>query len=56
MEEILEDALAIQHRFEAAPLLKTTGRGSLKSRGAEGLRMEADELRKKLGRAGRHES
>jgi hypothetical protein len=56
MAEILEDALAIQDRFEAAPLLKTTGQGSLKSRGVEGLRKDAEELRKKLGRAARREN
>jgi hypothetical protein len=51
MADVLEDALAIQDRFVAEPLLKTTGRGKLKSRGAESLKQEAQELVRKLGRA-----
>jgi len=53
MADILEDALAIQDRFVAEPLLKTTGRGGLKSRGAESLKEDAQELRRKFGRAPR---
>lgn len=51
MDDILADALAIQDRFVAEPMLKTTGRGMLKSRGVDGLQKDAEELRKKFGRA-----
>lgn len=52
MEEILADALAIQDRFTAEPLLKFTGKGALKSRGANAIIADAEELRQKLGRGG----
>lgn len=48
MDEILNDALAIQDRFVAEPRLKQTGRGVLKSRGVDGLQRDAEELRKKF--------
>lgn len=51
MADILEDGLAIQDRFVAEPLLKTTGRGGLKPRGAESLKQDAQELVRKLSRA-----
>ena len=51
LDDILNDALAIQDRFVAEPMLKTTGRGVLKSRGAEGLHRDAEELRKKFSHA-----
>ena len=53
VDDILDDALAIQDRFAAEPMLKKTGRGVLKSRGADGLQRDADELRKKFGHATR---
>jgi hypothetical protein len=53
MDDILADALAIQERFVAEPMLKTTGRGVLRSSGVEGLRRDAEELRRKFGHAGR---
>ena len=53
MDDILSDALAIQDRFVAEPMLKKTGRGVLKSRGVSGLQGEAKELRKKFGHASR---
>ena len=56
MDEILADALAIQDRFVAEPMLKTTGRGVLKSRGVKGLQQDAEELRKKFGHANRAKS
>ncbi len=56
MDDILADALAIQDRFVAEPMLKTTGRGVLKSRGVEGLKQDAEELRKKFGHATRPQS
>ncbi len=31
LKDMVADGLAIQHRFQAAPLYKTTGRGSYKS-------------------------
>lgn len=52
MEEILADALAIQDRFAAEPHFKSTGEGVLKSRGANAIAADAEELRQKLGRAG----
>ena len=51
MADILADALAIQGRFVAEPMLKTTGRGVLKSRGVDGLKQDANELRKMFGHA-----
>lgn len=56
MDDILADALAIQDRFVAEPMLKTTGRGVLKSRGVKGLQQDAEELRKKFGHANRAKS
>ena len=56
MEDILADALAIQDRFVAEPMLKKTGRGVLKSRGVEGLQRDAEELRRKFGHAARPKS
>lgn len=56
MAEILEDALSIQDRFVPEPMLKTTGKGVLKSRGAQSLKQDADELRRKLGRGTGRES
>jgi len=53
MEDILEDALAIQDRFVAEPMLKTTGRGVLKSRGVESLKQDAEELRERFCNANR---
>jgi hypothetical protein len=44
----MADALAIQDRFIPEPMLKTTGRGGLKSRGVEGLIEDAEELRKRI--------
>jgi hypothetical protein len=44
---LLEDGLAIQDRFVAEPMLKTTGKGTLKSRGVEGLKQDIEELRAK---------
>ena len=51
MDDILDDALAIQDRFVAEPMLKKTGHGVLKSRGVDGLQRDAEELRKKFGHA-----
>jgi hypothetical protein len=48
LAEVIADALAIQDRFIAEPMLKTTGRGVLKSRGVEGLIQDAAELRSKF--------
>ena len=56
MDEILDDALAIQDRFVAEPMLKRTGRGVLKSRGVDGLQHDAEELRKKFRDASQPES
>ena len=42
MEDILADALAIQDRFVAEPMLKKTGRGVLKSRGNASLVMSSN--------------
>ena len=56
MDDILADALAIQDRFIAEPMLKTTGHGVLKSRGVEGLNQDAEELRNKFGHATRLKS
>jgi hypothetical protein len=53
MEDILEDALAIQDRFIAEPMLKKTGRGVLKSRGIESLKQDAEELRERFSNANR---
>jgi hypothetical protein len=39
---LLEDGLAIQDRFIPEPMLKTTGRGHLKSRGVQGLIDDAE--------------
>lgn len=36
--EVLEEGLAIQHRFSAAPVYAKTGKGYLKSEGVEELR------------------
>ncbi len=44
---LLEDGLAIQDRFIPEPMLKTTGKGHLKSRGVEGLKEDIEELRRK---------
>jgi len=44
---LLEDGLAIQDRFVAEPMLKITGKGTLKSRGVEGLKQDIEELRAK---------
>lgn len=53
LAEVMADALAIQDRFIAEPMLKTTGRGVLKSRGVQGLIQDAQELHeKRFGRAG----
>lgn len=49
MDDILADALAIQDRFVPEPMLKTTGRGVLKSRGVEGLQKDAEDLLKRFG-------
>jgi hypothetical protein len=46
-DALLADALSIQERFVAEPMLKTTGRGYLKSRGVEGLKQDAAELKAK---------
>ncbi|MGV3658826.1 MAG: hypothetical protein ACO1TE_01540 [Prosthecobacter sp.] len=43
-QQMLADALAIQDRFVSAPLLKTTGKGHMASRGVEGLKTDAKEL------------
>lgn len=43
-QRLLTDALAIQDRFVAEPMLKTTGKGHLKSRGVEGLQQDAAAL------------
>jgi hypothetical protein len=56
MDDILADALAIQDRFVAEPVLKKTGRGVLKSRGVEGLQRDAEELCKRFGHATRPKS
>jgi hypothetical protein len=48
LAEVMADALAIQDRFIPEPMLKTTGRGVLKSRGVQGLVEDAEELRRKL--------
>ena len=56
MDDILADALAIQDRFVAEPMLKSTGRGVLKSRGVDRLQRDAEELRKKFGHATRPKS
>lgn len=56
MDDILVDALAIQDRFVAEPMLKKTGRGVLKSRGVKGLQADAEELRKKFDHATRRKS
>lgn len=53
MEDILADALAIQDRFVAEPMLKRTGHGILRSRGVEGLRQDAEDLRKRFGHGNR---
>ena len=53
MDDILADALSIQDRFVAEPMLQKTGRGVLKSRGVEGLQRDAEELRKKFSHATR---
>ena len=53
MEDILEDALAIQDRFVAEPMLKTTGQGVLKSRGVESLKQDAEELCERFCNANR---
>jgi hypothetical protein len=45
---LLKDGLAIQDRFVAEPMLKSTGKGHLKSRGVEGLKEDIEELRRKL--------
>ena len=50
MEDILADAWAIQDRFVAEPMLKRTGHGILRSRGVEGLRQDAEDLRQRFGR------
>jgi hypothetical protein len=44
---LLEDGLAIQDRFIPEPMLKTTGKGHLKSRGVDGLKQDIEELRKR---------
>ena len=46
LARLLEDGLAIQDRFIAEPMLKTTGKGYLKSRGVQGLVEDAEELRR----------
>ena len=51
MDDIFNDALAIQDRCVAEPMLKSTGRGALKNRGADGLQRDAEELRQKFGHA-----
>ena len=56
MEDILADALAIQDRFVAEPMLKKTGRGVLKSRGGEGLQQDAEDLRKRFGHGNKRTS
>ena len=56
MEDILADALAIQDRFVAEPMLKKTGRGVLKSRGVEGLQQDAEDLRKRFGHGNKRTS
>lgn len=48
LAEVMADALAIQDRFIPEPMLKTTGRGVLKSRGVQGLIEDAEELRQKF--------
>jgi hypothetical protein len=48
LAEVMADALAIQDRFIPEPMLKTTGRGVLKSRGVQGLIEDAEELRRKF--------
>lgn len=50
-ESLLSDAFAIQDRFVAEPMLKTTGRGHLKSRGVDGLKQDAEELAAKYAQA-----
>jgi hypothetical protein len=50
LAEVMADALAIQDRFMPGPMLKTTGRGVLKSRGVEGLIEDAEELRRKFAK------
>lgn len=48
LAEVMADALAIQDRFVPEPMLKTTGKGVLKSRGVQGLIEDAEELRRKF--------
>ena len=48
LAEVMADALAIQDRFIPEPMLKTIGRGVLKSRGVQGLVEDAEELRRKV--------
>jgi len=43
-QSLLADALAIQDRFVPEPMLKTAGKGHLKSRGVEGLKEDAAAL------------
>lgn len=50
MEDILADAWAIQDRFVPEPMLKKTGHGVLRSRGAEEMKQDAEDLRKRFGR------
>lgn len=42
---ILEDALAIQDRFAAEPVLAKTGHGQLQSAGVEGYLSEVEKIR-----------
>jgi hypothetical protein len=51
LAEVMADALAIQDRFIPEPMLKTTGRGVLKSRGVQGLIEDAEELRRKFAKS-----
>jgi hypothetical protein len=37
-QEVLQEGLAIQHRFSAAPVYAKTGKGYLKSEGVEELK------------------
>jgi hypothetical protein len=50
LAEVMADAPAVQDRFVPEPMLKTTGRGVLKSRGVEGLKEDAEELRRKFAK------
>ncbi len=47
LQAVVRDGLKIQSRFSAAPVYRTTGRGSLKSEGVATLRQIRRNLKKR---------